>query len=92
MRRQMRLPLVNQLFILTRCAHSSSGSDVRRAYANEESYINERLDHSGLVTGVCQEIGLAGWLDAQQPGNRQQFTGYLVSPIQSASNNKEAQQ
>ena len=38
--------------------------------ATEESYINERLDHLGLVAGVCQEIGLAGWLDAQEPGNR----------------------
>jgi len=22
-----------------------------------ESYINERLDHLGIVAGVCQEIG-----------------------------------
>jgi hypothetical protein len=36
----------------------------------EERYINERLDHLGLVAGVCQEIGLAAWLDAQDPGNR----------------------
>src|SRR5215469_18862195 len=42
--------------------------------ATEESYINERLDHLGLVAGVCQEIGLAGWLDAQDPGNRQQVS------------------
>ncbi len=35
-----------------------------------EEYINERLDHLGIVAGVCQEIGLAGWLDAQEPGNR----------------------
>ena len=28
-----------------------------------ESYVNERLDHLGLVAGVCQEIGLAGYLD-----------------------------
>jgi hypothetical protein len=26
---------------------------------SEESYINERLDHLGIVAGVCQEIGLA---------------------------------
>ena len=37
-----------------------------------ESYINERLDHLGIVAGVCQEIGLAAWLDAHDPGNRQQ--------------------
>ena len=36
----------------------------------EESYLNERLDHLGIVAGVCQEIGLASWLDAQEPENR----------------------
>src|SRR5215470_9129131 len=35
-----------------------------------EEYINERLDHLGIVAGVCQEIGLASRLDAQEPGNR----------------------
>ena len=35
-----------------------------------EKYTNERLDHLGIVAGVCQEIGLAAWLDAQDPGNR----------------------
>ncbi len=40
----------------------------------EESYINERLDHLGIIAGVCQEIGLAAWLDAQDPGNRQQVS------------------
>src|SRR5215472_6892744 len=39
-----------------------------------ENYVNERLDHLGIVTGVCQEIGLAAWLDAQEPGNRQQVS------------------
>ena len=39
-----------------------------------ESYINERLDHLGIVAGVCQEIGLAEWLDAQDPDNRQQVS------------------
>src|SRR5215468_10195780 len=29
------------------------------------SYIPERLDHLGIVAGVCREIGLAEWLDAQ---------------------------
>src|SRR5258708_6868150 len=37
-------------------------------------YTNERLDHLGIVAGVCQEIGLAAWLDAQDPGNRQQVS------------------
>src|SRR5436190_8163104 len=40
----------------------------------EESYINERLDHLGIVAGVCQEIGLASWLDAQEPEKRQQVS------------------
>src|SRR6266849_2623969 len=36
--------------------------------------MNERLDHLGIVAGVCQEIGLAAWLDAQEPTNRQQVS------------------
>jgi transposase len=39
-----------------------------------DRYVNERLDHLGIVAGVCQEIGLAAWLDAQDPGNRQQVS------------------
>jgi transposase len=39
-----------------------------------ESYVNERLDHLGIVAGVCQEIGLATWLDEQDPVNRQQVS------------------
>jgi transposase len=39
-----------------------------------EAYVNERLDHLGIVAGVCQEIGLAAWLDAQEPGSRQQVS------------------
>ena len=35
-----------------------------------DMYLNERLDHLGIVAGVCHEIGLAAWLDAQDPGNR----------------------
>jgi transposase len=29
------------------------------------SYVPERFDHLGIVAGVCREIGLAEWLDAQ---------------------------
>jgi transposase len=29
------------------------------------SHVPERLDHLGIVAGVCREIGLAEWLDAQ---------------------------
>ncbi len=39
-----------------------------------EEYVNERLDHLGIVAGVCQEIGLAVWLDAQAPDRRQQVS------------------
>jgi len=39
-----------------------------------ERYVNERLDHLGMVAGVCREIGLAAWLDAQDPANRQQVS------------------
>lgn len=35
-----------------------------------ETYTNESLDHLGIVAGVCQEIGLASYLNAQA-GNRQ---------------------
>jgi hypothetical protein len=28
-----------------------------------ERYVNERLDHLGVVAGVCEEIGLAAFLD-----------------------------
>ena len=41
---------------------------------SEERYLNERLDHLGIVAGVCQEIGLAAWLDSQDPYNRQQVS------------------
>jgi transposase len=39
-----------------------------------DQYTNQRLDHLGIVAGVCQEIGLAAWLDAQAPSNRQQVS------------------
>jgi transposase len=31
----------------------------------QDAYAAERLDHLGIVAGVCREIGLAEWLDAQ---------------------------
>jgi len=39
-----------------------------------EEYVNERLDHLGIVAAVCREIGLAEWLDAQEPEKRQQVS------------------
>jgi transposase len=38
------------------------------------SYVTERMDHLGIVAGVCREIGLAEWLDSQAGG-----TGRKVS-------------
>ena len=34
-------------------------------------YIVEHLNHLGIVAEVCREIGVADWLDQQEPGNRQ---------------------
>jgi transposase len=31
----------------------------------QDAYVAERLVHLGIVAGVCREIGLAAWLDAQ---------------------------
>ena len=28
-----------------------------------ESYVNERLDYLGIVAGVCEEIGIATYVD-----------------------------
>src|SRR6059058_3026203 len=33
-------------------------------------YQTERLDHLGIVAGVCREAGIAAWLDAQAGANR----------------------
>jgi transposase len=33
--------------------------------AGPTGYVVERLDHLGIVAGVCWEIGLAEWLDTQ---------------------------
>lgn len=35
------------------------------------SDVHERLDHVGMVVGVCQDIGLAYWLDEHDPTTRQ---------------------
>src|SRR5260221_1831140 len=37
-------------------------------------YVVEHLKHLGIVAEVCREIGVAEWLDAQEPGNRQQVS------------------
>ncbi len=34
------------------------------------AYQTERLDHLGIVAGVCQEAGIAEWLDKQAGENR----------------------
>ena len=33
--------------------------------SQEVEYQTERLDHLGIVAGVCQEVGIAEWLDKQ---------------------------
>jgi hypothetical protein len=35
----------------------------------------ERLDHLGIVAGVCREIGLAEWLDAQNVQSHERVGG-----------------
>jgi transposase len=37
-------------------------------------YVVEHLHHLGIVAEVCREIGVAEWLDHQDPGNRQQVS------------------
>src|SRR5258707_2415958 len=37
-------------------------------------YVVEHLKHLGIVAEVCGEMGVAEWLDAQEPGNRQQVS------------------
>jgi len=39
-----------------------------------ETYTNKRLDHLGIVAGVCQEIGLASYLDTQAGNGPQQVS------------------
>jgi putative transposase len=33
-------------------------------------FVVEHLNHLGIVAAVCREIGVAEWLDQQEPGNR----------------------
>jgi hypothetical protein len=37
--------------------------------SEEVEYQTERLDHLGIVAGVCREAGIAAWLDAQAGKN-----------------------
>jgi transposase len=37
-------------------------------------YVVEHLNHLGIVAEVCREIGVADWLDQQDPGSRQQVS------------------
>jgi transposase len=38
--------------------------------SQESEYQTERLDHLGIVAGVCREVGRAAWLDAQAGESR----------------------
>jgi Domain of unknown function (DUF4277) len=37
-------------------------------------FVVEHLNHLGIVAEVCREIGVAAWLDQQDPGSRQQVS------------------
>jgi transposase len=37
-------------------------------------FVVAHLNHLGIVAAVCREIGVAEWLDQQEPGNRQQVS------------------
>ena len=37
-------------------------------------YVVEHLNHLGIVAEVCREIGVADWLDQQEPTHRQQVS------------------
>lgn len=45
-----------------------------------EEYRNERLDHLGIVAGMCQELGLAAWLDALAP-KQQRVVSYGTATV-----------
>lgn len=45
-----------------------------------EDYRNERLDHLGIVAGVCKEIGLAPYLDALAP-SQQRVVSYGTATV-----------
>jgi hypothetical protein len=41
-------------------------------------YIVEHLNHLGIVAEVCREIGVAAWLDQQDPGSRQPVSASVM--------------
>jgi hypothetical protein len=68
--RPVSVKLTKRYFVLYN-PHSAEGltekgneGEVRKNGAEEE-YQNERLDHLGIVAGVCREIGLVEWIDRQ---------------------------
>ena len=38
--------------------------------SEEVAYQTERLDHLGIVAGVCREVGIAQWLDERAGDQR----------------------
>ena len=46
-----------------------------RKMSESIEYQTERLDHLGIVAGVCREAGRAAWLDAQAGENRRDVSG-----------------
>jgi len=42
--------------------------------SEQVDYQTERLEHLGIVAGVCREAGIAAWLDAQAGEKRRQVS------------------
>ncbi len=49
----------------------------------DEEYQNERLDHLGIVAGVCRETGLVEWLD-RQAGERRNLVSIGTATLYKA--------
>jgi transposase len=45
-----------------------------RKMSQDSEYQTERLDHLGIVAGVCREAGIAAWLDAQAGESRREVS------------------
>jgi transposase len=48
--------------------------------SQEAEYQTERLDHLGIVAGVCREAGIAEWLD-KQAGEQQRLVSVGAATV-----------
>jgi len=53
------------------CGSVGSSTEKEITGTRTVSAVHERLDHLGIVAGVCQESGVANWRDAHEPTMRQ---------------------